>query len=599
MIFPVNAKDLFKKVGTMRAFVLQLTLLLALLTVCFTGSALALGVGDDVRAGLSYGSGALPSANLENAVGSGYRFGYYDSQDQFVTLGSTAETQISMLKTQNLYLSTNGSYTTSVTGNGVVGCYHVQLPGSYDSFQAAQSAAAGVDHGFPAWVSGTYYVRAGAYATRAEAEAAQSAYGAGASVTGTSSYGVTVTKTKTTTILFQFDNGEGGIFAVSPGAGGEKGAKTWFKGNKYAGNFLYERIGGGNLTVVNRVSMDDYVKGLVPYEMSSSWPAEALKAQAVCARSFVVSAGTKHGNYHFDVCNTTCCQVYQGCNRATADSDAAVDATSGIYAWYGGEIAKTFYYASNGGATESCQNVWTATLPYLTGKADPYEADIANSVNGYYWTKTFTPSQLTALLRNRGYNCGNIVDLTVSQFTDSGNVYSITFTDDAGKTFVFSKANARSILGVKSMHFTISGGSSSATPPTPSVPEEPTTPGNQYYVDNASTSLPNLDGVWAIGGDGKTETLSVPISVLTLDGVETLQTTVPTTPAAASNPEGTATATAATAAPVTAAAGTFVVSGAGNGHNVGMSQWGAYAMAKRGYSYDQILNFYYTGIDLH
>lgn len=599
MIFPVNAKDLFKKVGTMRAFVLQLTLLLALLTVCFTGSALALGVGDDVRAGLSYGSGALPSANLENAVGSGYRFGYYDSQDQFVTLGSTAETQISMLKTQNLYLSTNGSYTTSVTGNGVVGCYHVQLPGSYDSFQAAQSAAVGVDHGFPAWVSGTYYVRAGAYATRAEAEAAQSGYGAGASVTGTSSYGVTVTKTKTTTILFQFDNGEGGIFAVSPGAGGEKGAKTWFKGNKYAGNFLYERIGGGNLTVVNRVSMDDYVKGLVPYEMSSSWPAEALKAQAVCARSFVVSAGTKHGNYHFDVCNTTCCQVYQGCNRATADSDAAVDATSGIYAWYGGEIAKTFYYASNGGATESCQNVWTATLPYLTGKADPYEADIANSVNGYYWTKTFTPSQLTALLRNRGYNCGNIVDLTVSQFTNSGNVYSITFTDDAGKTFVFSKANARSILGVKSMHFTISGGSSSATPPTPSVPEEPTTPGNQYYVDNASTSLPNLDGVWAIGGDGKTETLSVPISVLTLDGVETLQTTVPTTPIAASNPEGTTTATAATAAPVTAAAGTFVVSGAGNGHNVGMSQWGAYAMAKRGYSYEQILNFYYTGIDLH
>lgn len=599
MIFPVNAKDLFKKVGTMRAFVLQLTLLLALLTVCFTGSALALGVGDDVRAGLSYGSGALPSANLENAVGSGYRFGYYDSRDQFVTLGSTAETQISMLKTQNLYLSTNGSYTTSVTGNGVVGCYHVQLPGSYDSFQAAQSAAAGVDHGFPAWVSGTYYVRAGAYATRAEAEAAQGGYGAGASVTGTSSYGVTVTKTKTTTILFQFDNGEGGIFAVSPGAGGEKGAKTWFKGNKYAGNFLYERIGGGNLTVVNRVSMDDYVKGLVPYEMSSSWPAEALKAQAVCARSFVVSAGTKHGNYHFDVCNTTCCQVYQGCNRATADSDAAVDATSGIYAWYGGEIAKTFYYASNGGATESCQNVWTATLPYLTGKADPYEADIANSVNGYYWTKTFTPSQLTALLRNRGYNCGNIVDLTVSQFTNSGNVYSITFTDDAGKTFVFSKANARSILGVKSMHFTISGGSSSATPPTPSVPEEPTTPGNQYYVDNASTSLPNLDGVWAIGGDGKTETLSVPISVLTLDGVETLQTTVPTTPAVASNPEGTATSTAATAAPVTAAAGTFVVSGAGNGHNVGMSQWGAYAMAKRGYSYEQILNFYYTGIDLH
>lgn len=581
----------------MRAFVLQLTLLLALLTVCFTGSALALEVGEDVRAGLSYGSGALPSANLENNVGSGYRFGYYDSQDQFVTLGSTTETQISMLKTQNLYLSTNGSYTTSVTGNGVVGCYHVQLPGSYDSFQAAQSAASGVQGAFPAWVSGTYYVRAGSYATRAEAEAAQGSFGAGASVTGTSSYGITVVKTKTTNILFQFDNGDGGIFAVAPGSSGEGGAKTWFKGNKYAGNFLYERIGGGNLTVVNRVSMDDYVKGLVPYEMSSSWPAEALKAQAVCARSFVISAGTKHGNYHFDVCNTTCCQVYQGCNRATADSDAAVDATSGIYAWYNGEVAKTFYYASNGGATESCQNVWTATLPYLTGKVDPYEADIANSVSGYHWTKTFTPSQLTAQLRSRGYNCGNIVDLKVSQFTDSGNVYSITFTDDVGKTFVFSKANARSILGVKSMHFTISGGSSSVTPPTPSVPDTPAEPGKQYYVDNATTSLSNLDGVLAIGGDGKTEALSVPIAVLTLDGVSTIQTTVPTTASSTTNSQESS--AFGSSVPVTAAAGTFVVSGAGNGHNVGLSQWGAYAMAKRGYTYDQILNFYYTGIDLH
>ena len=103
-----------------------------------------------------------------------------------------------------------------------------------------------------------------------------------------------------------------------------------------------------------------------------------------------------------------------------------------------------------------------------------------------------------------------------------------------------------------------------------------------------------VSSVLAIGGDGKTEALSVPIAVLTLDGVSTIQTTVPTT--ATNSQESSA---SGSSAPVTAAAGTFVVSGAGNGHNVGLSQWGAYAMAKRGYTYDQILNFYYTGIDLH
>ena len=96
--------------------------------------------------------------------------------------------------------------------------------------------------------------------------------------------------------------------------------RTWFKGYRYYGGFRYERIGGGDLTVVNILDLETYIKGVVPYEMSSSWPLEALKVQAVCARSYAyinIHSG-KHTSYHFDVCNTTDCQAYYGRGDETA-----------------------------------------------------------------------------------------------------------------------------------------------------------------------------------------------------------------------------------------------------------------------------------------
>ena len=79
------------------------------------------------------------------------------------------------------------------------------------------------------------------------------------------------------------------------------------------------------------LGVEDYVKGVLPYEIDPDWPAEAQKAQAVCARSFALGTH-KHTGSEYDLCNTTNCQVYLGANRATEASDAAVDATKGEYA---------------------------------------------------------------------------------------------------------------------------------------------------------------------------------------------------------------------------------------------------------------------------
>ena len=552
-----------KKFVQIAAFLLALYLLPVL-------PARAAGEEEIIRVGLCYSSSAMEGSNLLNSTGSGYRFGYYDQDNQFVELASTGEQAISVVKTTNVGYTASPAtayhnYLESLadTAAVVVGCYHLQLPGSYSSYADAASAAAMYAGGFVAYVEGVYYARAGNYQTRAAAEAAVA--GTQAQIVGTSSYGVSVVITGTNTILFQYDDaGSGTGLGVMPGQTdtGEQLA-TWFKGNQWSGGFRFERIGGGNLTVVNMISLEDYVRGILPYEMSNSWPLEALKAQAVCARSYTMTNLNRHAGNHFDICNTTHCQVYYGTGSANENTDQAVDETAGEYAWYNGEIAQTYYHSCDGGATENVENVWTESLPYLRGVMDPYEALVEEKISGYRWTTTYTGEELQDRMVSSGYtSCGVVVDAQVTKTTPTGNVYSVTVTDINGKKFTVSKDSVRTVFGVSSLRYTISGGGS--------------TTGDSYAVTGGT--LDSLDGAWVIGADGEKTQLS---------GSQTY----------AATGEGTQTVTASGSSG--GGDGTFVFSGTGKGHNLGMSQWGAYAMAQEGYTYKDILTFYFTGVEIH
>jgi stage II sporulation protein D len=547
-------------------FVQFAALITSLVLICSFCSCFAATAGnpDIMRVGLSYGDSALTTANLENSVGSGYRFGYFDSSLNFIQLGYTAETKLSVLKTQNIYLASDASYTTTATSNGAVGCYHLQLPETYSDFATCNAAADAVTGGFPAYISGTYYVRVGAYTSNTEAQTAQKALGKSSTVCWTSSYAASVTKTGTTTILFQFDGGDSQSLGIKPGLDDSQKTQTWFKGYKYYGSFRYQRISGGNLTVVNIVSLDDYIKGVLPYEMSSSWPLEALKAQAVCARSYATSNGTKHSSYGFDVCSNTDCQVYHGTNSSNAKTDQAVDQTAGLLALYNGQVCNTVYYSCNGGASESSENVWSTAYPYLRGVADPYEADIVSKVSQYNWTVTYTADDLKTTLNNAGYQCSSIVNFYVSKFTDTGNVYSITILDSNGKTWTFSKQSTRTFFGLRSQRYNIAGSGGQST-------------GSTYYVDTNGSTLSSLQGAYAINGSGAVSQISgSSIYAVTGSGTSAVDS-------------GTTSSGGATS---------YTITGSGWGHNVGLSQWGAYAMANRGITYDKILNFYYTGITI-
>ena len=534
------------------------TFFLCMLTaVTLTVSARA--AEDTLRVGLNYGGSALYSANLQNFQGSGYYLGWFDeSTRDFVQAGYLEEEKISMTADGTIYISGGSYYASRV--DATAGGYHFQLDEFFPTFEEARRTAERIGDAFPALINNQYRVRAGSFTSREEAEAAAATYatyGYTGAVSSPSATAVTVTVTTTSTILFQFDCSGAKSLGVVPDGGGGK-ALTWFRGYKWYGGFEYRRSTGGNLNVINVVDVDDYVKGVLPYEMSPAWPLEALKAQAVCARTYALLQTKHRDSYRFDVCTTTDCQVYQGANQASALTDRAVEETAGMAAMYGGKYAETYYYASNGGASESSENVWSMPLPYLVGKEDPYEGTI--SIPDYVYTMTYSYSQLSALLKSKGYSIGTVSSAYVSRTTPTGNVAEITFRDTAGKTVVITKEACRSVLETKSMRFTISGGGS----------------GGSWQVNPSGGALSSLSGAYTVTASGVSAYEGGDAYVITASGVSRLQKP----PAVSGSGSG------------------ITISGTGWGHGVGMSQYGAKAMAELGRTYEEILHFYFTGITI-
>ena len=565
-----------------------LAVVLALPTALAAGSG-----GEMVRVGLAYGSGALVNANLENntGYGSGYRMGYFDDDLDFVELAWTDEdeTQITMVKTQNTWV--NGtSYSNSDNGGDVIGCYHVLVESGYRSYEQAAADAQEYRDGFVAWIDGDYQVRAGSYTSRQEAEdAAQSL---GGTVAGTSSYAVNVTRTGTAEILFQFDGGDALALGVMPDVTGADTVRTWFKGYRYYGGFRYERIGGGDLTVVNIVDLETYIKGVVPYEMSSSWPLEALKVQAVCARSYAyinIHSG-KHTSYHFDVCNTTDCQAYYGAGtnsssyQATERTDQAVDETAGEYAWYDGQVIEAFYSSSHGGASESVYNVWGTSLeryPYLCGVEDPYEADMASKNSYSSWTVSYTSSELAQRLENYGYDASSGIESLTLTYSDLGNVIQVRVNYRDGGSDTIRPSSMRSVFGISSIRFTVNGQAASSGSGT-------TSSSGGGLTANGSTSLDSQGTYTVISGSGS-------LSQAGLDGLYAISGSGSITPAEDAASGGGSGTDTPTGTQVTVSGSSYSFQGSGNGHQLGLSQYGAWAMAERGFTYDEIIEFYYPG----
>ncbi len=523
-----------------------------------------------VRTGIYYGSSSLSAANFQivSGTGTGFTAGYYASDRSFVPLYTlSGETEITVTRA-NHYNISSGSYVSDGTENAnVVGAYHVELELSFEN-QAELAAAVSQVYAatnyfaFPAYTSSGYRVRIGRYTDKAAAEEAiptlleriASLYPeATMKVVGKGTNAYMVLRTGTKNILYEFDGASRQLGIQPIGSKPE----TWHRGYRYYGGFDFGNTSSTALAVISVATLGDYVKGVTPYELNTSWPEESLKAHALCAQTFAVMNRNRSGHaaYGFDVCTGQHCQVYRGTTGLTTKIANCVDAVEGMIITYNGEPINAVYHSSNGGWSENSENVWVATVPYLRAVEDPFET--LTYANNGLWSTSITASKLTNRLNAYGHAIGKVTGVSIAELTEVGNVLSINITDGT-KTVKLSKEYMRMVVGTSvllSQNFRI-------------VNE------GEVYVNDDKTTINGLLGISVINGDGSTTTLSsADATVLTGSGTEILSATP------ANGDE-------------------FFFEGKGWGHSLGLSQLGSRGMANAGWTYDQIIKYYFTGVQI-
>ena len=198
----------------------------------------------------------------------------------------------------------------------------------------------------------------------------------------------------------------------------------------------------GSLMIINSLGAESYVKGVVPNESPSSWPEEALKAQAVVARSYAL-ATSRSGP--FDQYDDTRSQVYGGKSSETAATNKAVAATEGEVVTYGGDIATTYYFSTSGGQTENSEFGFDGgnPVPYLKSVKDPY--DDASPV--HKWTLTLSDEQMADKLS--GFFDGKLRKIDVIEHGVSPRIVRAKVVGSDGSEVV-SGATLREKLGLRS-----------------------------------------------------------------------------------------------------------------------------------------------------
>jgi SpoIID/LytB domain protein len=224
---------------------------------------------------------------------------------------------------------------------------------------------------------------------------------------------------------------------------------------RYRGSIRVDVV-NGKLRAIDYVGLEQYLYGVVPSEMPFSWHPEALKAQAVVARSYALAV-RKTGA--FDLYPDTRSQVYLGIDHERPSTNAAVDATAGKVVLYNGQVAKTYFFSTSGGRTASSQDVWGTAVPYLLSVPDPYD-----TISPYH---TWGPFAFTgAKLGKMMHVPGRLVDVQ-PELDSSGRVTSVTAVGTEGSVAV-AAGDLRRRLGLRSTWFTV-GVLSLTGPATPVV----------------------------------------------------------------------------------------------------------------------------------
>jgi stage II sporulation protein D len=307
--------------------------------------------------------------------------------------------------------------------------------------------------------------------------------------------------------------------------------------------------------VVNTVETGVYLASVVGSEEPSTWEPEALAAQAIAARTYLVSR--LGGHAHYDIEGDVRDQQYDGVGKEVRSTLRAVDRTAGLIATYRGAPISALYSANAGGVTEDSENVFANALPYLRSVPSPGDEFAKNSSFGkssWEWDREFTAPLLAEFMRVRGLDVGTPTKIEVIRKSATGRPILTRVTGTLGSKEIRMET-ARFYFGLKSNMF-----------------DPVFRPPQQEWVNPRDTDrLRDMD----------------------ILGATKLRANYDFTFDETGRRKGIVVTEYLYQLPAR-----FDFVGRGFGHSVGMSQWGAQGMALGGANYEQILKHYYTGIEL-
>ncbi|MGB9749890.1 MAG: SpoIID/LytB domain-containing protein [Caldisericia bacterium] len=317
-------------------------------------------------------------------------------------------------------------------------------------------------------------------------------------------------------------------------------------GRNYRGYvYIYKNL--NTFYVINKLNIEDYLKGVVPSEMPETFNFEALKAQAVASRTYVLSR-IKDKNI-YDVTSTPDTQAYFGMDRENEKTNKAVSETEDEIITYEGKIIEAVYHSTSGGYTENNENVWNSVpYPYLRGVESPYEEKSPH----FEWNKTFTNYKVQRLIKkyifdNKLQDIGEVLSFEVLKRGVSPRVVDIKIVgmyDD----LIIKGTTFQSIFGLKSTWFNFEFKS---------------------FVSPYITSFLTMVEM-------------VPLFTASYDSIFKKFTPYENSIYDARKKRW----------------DIVVFTGKGWGHGVGMSQWGAQGLSENGFNYIDILKYYYTGVEI-
>lgn len=309
-------------------------------------------------------------------------------------------------------------------------------------------------------------------------------------------------------------------------------------GVAYRGYFLIALDGAGKMSAINYLNLDDYIAGVLGGEIIPSWPVESIKAQAVAARSYVLFKVDRSRGRLYDVVNNTADQMYVGVRGETPATVRAVAETTGQVLTRDGRIICAYYHSACGGGTADSWNVFSHDMGGLMGNKCPYCAGAPNS----RWQVSFDSDKIRNRLNAGGFRIGRILSIKPATRDRNGRVIYLEVVHEQGTMYILT-SDFRRVMGYGVLKST------------------------RFDLKPAGIKRLSYTGRIAPGREG----LPLVANVSHALQVRPVTASVPTS---------------------------YVFSGAGWGHGVGMCQWGARGMAKLGFKYRDILKHYYPGTSL-